>query len=435
MKPLTLQGRIITLLTLFTIVIMATFIVIQLQHELKIINKYKESEALIVSLAVENIWEKIANLKVPQEMKAVFLQKKLNSLQQSKAIFKAYLLDRYSKIISSTDSSDIGRSGDPDDQEVVSKSQREQDIKNEIVVDEKNNMFSLYIVLRQEERVQFIIRIFFSLADLTIALTNVYQPAGIIGVCIVLVNIILGIFLSRIIVGPIRIFNEAAGKIASGRLDLRVNLSTADELEELADSFNSMTGELLRMKELAENANPLTKLPGNIVIAEKVESRIKEGSKFTVIYCDLDNFKAFNDKYGIHKGDEAIKLTGDLFKESLKMKGGVDDFIGHEGGDDFIIVTSPEKVEPIVQHIISEFDKRIQFLYNKEDLEKGHIVAQARDGSIKTFPIMTISLAGVSNTQRKIESYAEVTNIVAEVKKKAKNISKSCFVLDARKGY
>ncbi|MCQ9206192.1 MAG: diguanylate cyclase, partial [Omnitrophica bacterium] len=254
-------------------------------------------------------------------------------------------------------------------------------------------------------------------------------------VCIILVNIILGIFLSRIIVGPIRIFNEAAGKIASGRLDLRINLSTADELEELADSFNSMTGELLRMKELAENANPLTKLPGNIVIAEKVGARIKEGTKFTVIYCDLDNFKAFNDKYGIHKGDEAIKLTGDLFKESLKIKGGVDDFVGHEGGDDFIILTSSEKVEPIVQHIISEFDKRIRFLYNKEDLEKGHIVAHARDGSIKTFPIMTISLAGVSNTQRKIESYAEVTNIVAEVKKKAKSISKSCFVLDERKGY
>ena len=435
MKPLTLQGRIITLLTLFTIVTMATFIVIQLRHELRVINKYKESEALIVSLAMENIWEKISNLKIPQEMKAVFLQKKLNSLQQSKAIFKAYVLDRYSKIISSTDSSDIGRSGDPDDQEVVSKSQREQDIKNETMVDEKNNMFSLYIVLRQEEKIQFVIRIFFSLADLAIALTNVYQPAGIIGVCIILVNIILGIFLSRIIVGPIRIFNEAAGKIASGRLDLRINLSTADELEELADSFNSMTGELLRMKELAENANPLTKLPGNIVIAEKVGARIKEGTKFTVIYCDLDNFKAFNDKYGIHKGDEAIKLTGDLFKESLKIKGGVDDFVGHEGGDDFIILTSSEKVEPIVQHIISEFDKRIRFLYNKEDLEKGHIVAHARDGSIKTFPIMTISLAGVSNTQRKIESYAEVTNIVAEVKKKAKSISKSCFVLDERKGY
>jgi diguanylate cyclase (GGDEF)-like protein len=194
-----------------------------------------------------------------------------------------------------------------------------------------------------------------------------------------------------------------------------------------------MTEELIKMKEKAENANPLTKLPGNIVIREEIEKRINENKKFTVIYCDLDNFKAFNDEYGIAQGDEAIKLTGDIFKDAVKKAGNSEDFIGHEGGDDFLLLTTPEKTQAVTDCIISEFDKRIRSLYSLEDLNKGFIVAHARDGSVQNFPIMTISLAGITNEHRSIQSYAEVTNIAAELKKKAKKIQKSCFVLDQRK--
>jgi len=153
-----------------------------------------------------------------------------------------------------------------------------------------------------------------------------------------------------------------------------------------------------------------------------------------VIYCDLDNFKSFNDKYGIAQGDEAIKLTANILKESLKTKGNPTDFLGHEGGDDFILLTTPQKAETISNFIIQEFTSRIKNLYNNEDLERGHIVSTARDGSIKKFPIMTISMAGVTNENRLIKSYAEVTNIAAELKKKAKNIESSVFVIDQRRG-
>jgi len=149
------------------------------------------------------------------------------------------------------------------------------------------------------------------------------------------------------------------------------------------------------------------------------------------VYSDLDNFKAFNDKYGIGAGDKAIKLTSKLMEESLK-KGNPDDFLGHEGGDDFVLLTTPEKAEAVASYITSEFDKQIRLLYSKEDLEKGSIIAKARDGTIKEFPIMTISLAGVSNELKSLNSYAEVTNICAEVKKKAKHATGSAFVLDKR---
>jgi len=199
-------------------------------------------------------------------------------------------------------------------------------------------------------------------------------------------------------------------------------------------TFNLMAIDLKKMRQRAENANPLTKLPGNIVIQERVEERISKNEKFTVIYCDLDNFKAFNDKYGIHKGDDAIKLTAEIFKEAVGKNGSADDFIGHEGGDDFILLTAPERADNISSCITTEFDKRIRPLYDNEDLGKGYIEAKARHGDeIIKFPIMTISLAGISNMIRPIASYGEVTNIAAEVKKKAKNMPGSCFVIDQRK--
>ena len=163
-----------------------------------------------------------------------------------------------------------------------------------------------------------------------------------------------------------------------------------------------------------------------------MEKRIQANEKFVVVYADLDNFKAFNDKYGIHAGDKAIQMTSQIFQESIKAKGDAGDFIGHEGGDDFVIVTVPEKDDAITSQIIKDFDEKIRSLYTEEDLKAGCIVAKGRDGVVKKFPIMTISLSGVTNSHRKIDGYAEVTNIMAEVKKKTKAIEKSCYHLDKR---
>jgi diguanylate cyclase (GGDEF)-like protein len=270
------------------------------------------------------------------------------------------------------------------------------------------------------------------LANIQDALKSVYIPVIIAMLVVILANIIFGYILSKTVIGPIRILNDVTKIIAKGDLSVRTNIDTNDELEELGSTFNAMTEELIKMKARAENANPLTKLPGNIVIHEQIEERIRNDCKFVVIYCDLDNFKAFNDKYGISKGDEAIKMTSDIFKEAAQAKGSPDDFVGHEGGDDFLLISSPETAQSVADYIIQEFDKRVRSLYDEEDLNRGYIVAHSRDGSIQNFPIMTISLAGVTNEHRKISSYAEVTNIAAELKKKAKSINSSVFVMDKR---
>lgn len=482
MKAISLKTRVIVIVTIFTIITISIFLIIQLAHEVNTVDEAIKHRAKTTSLHVEEKLNEVLNssgaeakldtlakglqlldetlaspksdsektkainkglrllnrqltMALPIEEKIGYLGKGLEFLKDAESLQAAYILDRKGQIVFSTEKWFSGAQGDYDDLDIIKKLSRKETVSGQSVVNKSLKQFSVYIPLTDsQKRIPLVVRAFFPLGDVWLAIKKVYQPAIIVGVLLVITNIFLGIFLSRLVVRPIRVFNQAAKTIASGQLDSRVRISTNDELEELADTFNAMTKELALMKEKAENANPLTKLPGNIVIMEDVTRRIEAGKKFTVIYCDLDNFKAFNDKYGIHKGDEAIMLTGDIFKEAVKAKGGEGDFIGHEGGDDFLLVTDPERAQGLADYITSTFDEKVKALYNQEDLARGHIVAHARDGSVKEFPIMTISLAGVTNVHRPIKAYAEVTNIAAEVKKKAKNEPRSCFVLDQRKG-
>jgi diguanylate cyclase (GGDEF)-like protein len=303
------------------------------------------------------------------------------------------------------------------------------------VIDNLRHRLDIYLAFKdgQQEPIAYIAKLTFSLGNIQEAFFLVYKPVIITTVIVILLNILFGYLLSKTVIGPIRVLNEVTKIISAGNLSVRTAIHSNDELQELGETFNYMTEELIKMKERAEDANPLTKLPGNIVIREEIETRIVQDLKFVVIYCDLDNFKAFNDKYGIAKGDEAIKLTADIFKEAVKTQGNPGDFMGHEGGDDFILLTTPDKAQGIANFIIQEFDKQIRKLYSQEDLNQNCIIAHSRDGLIKKFPIMTISLSGVGNEHRSITSYGQVTNIAAEVKKKAKSIESSVFVMDQRR--
>jgi diguanylate cyclase (GGDEF)-like protein len=224
----------------------------------------------------------------------------------------------------------------------------------------------------------------------------------------------------------------ATKDIASGNLDLRVKIKTNDEIQELGDTFNDMTIALKKMKERAENANPLTKLPGNNIIREEIDNRIRRKEKFVAIHVDLDNFKAYNDRYGVGRGDDVIKFTSKVLERAVREKGGPGDFIGHEGGDDFFLITAPDKADAVGKFIVTEFDAKIKSFYTKEDLDRGYILEKDRRGETVKYPIMTISLAGVTNQFKPIASYGELTNIAVEVKHKAKEVKESNFLLDRR---
>ncbi|MBP1737095.1 MAG: diguanylate cyclase protein [Oscillospiraceae bacterium] len=180
------------------------------------------------------------------------------------------------------------------------------------------------------------------------------------------------------------------------------------------------------------HANPLTGLQGNLEIQAEINSRITMQLPFAVIYADLDHFKSYNDVYGFAKGDIAIKMTADILVTQVRDFGTRDDFIGHIGGDDFVIITLPDYAEAICTEIIYDFDDRIQTLYTPEDLAAGCIYTLNRAGKRTQFPIMTISLAIITNEKRTFASHVQVAEVAAELKREAKLQQKSNFVRDRR---
>jgi diguanylate cyclase (GGDEF)-like protein len=240
-------------------------------------------------------------------------------------------------------------------------------------------------------------------------------------------------YLALTITDPIRQLASQTACIAKGQLDKRVELKSGDELEQLANSFNKMCDALIEMQFRDQNANPLTKLPGNLMIESETNRRLMAGDDVAVLYIDLDHFKAFNDKYGFEQGDRAIQLTADILKSVCGENAPHNpNFIGHIGGDDFIVITKPMDAEETCLVLCAEFDRRIRELYTAEDRERGWIISVDRQGNRQTFPLCSISIALVDNEVRGIADFLELSSIAAEVKKYAKSLPGSSYARDRR---
>lgn len=184
--------------------------------------------------------------------------------------------------------------------------------------------------------------------------------------------------------------------------------------------------------ERAVEINPLTRLPGNISINRQIQERLDRSHIFALAYADLDNFKPFNDYYGFTRGDEVIRVTGRLILNIVKNLQPQDGFVGHIGGDDFIYIVDLHLVEEITNEIIEVFDRIVPTFYNAEDREKGYIKSVDRQGNIKIYPIITISIGITHNSVRKFSHYGEITEVASEMKGYVKTFKGSCFKIDKR---
>jgi len=180
------------------------------------------------------------------------------------------------------------------------------------------------------------------------------------------------------------------------------------------------------------SANPLTKLPGNISLVEALKKCLSRDRLFAVLYLDLSNFKAFNDKYSYLRGDKVLRVTAQIILKAVKQKGNPDDFIGHIGGDDFIVVTSPDKVDALCRGIIKDFNQEIPSLYDEEDRKRKYIITKDRLNKTTKFPLMIIAIGVVTNKSRKFASPAEISDVGAELKKYAKLKKGNSYVVDKR---
>ncbi len=190
---------------------------------------------------------------------------------------------------------------------------------------------------------------------------------------------------------------------------------------------------VLRRTERDLEANPLTRLPGNVSILNELQKRIDATTMYAVCYADLNKFKSYNDKYGFEHGDEVIKETARILIRITQESGNPDDFIGHIGGDDFVILTTPNKVDEICKGIIFDFDKAAPHFYTKMDRERGYIMAHDRQGKEVKLGFLSISIGVVSNEYRKIEHVAQIGEIGAELKTAAKQFGYSSYIKDKRK--
>jgi diguanylate cyclase (GGDEF)-like protein len=196
---------------------------------------------------------------------------------------------------------------------------------------------------------------------------------------------------------------------------------------------------LLRVKNVLEwsqkqkEANPLTGFAGNKAIEKELQTRIENKEPFAFLYMDIDNFKAYNDYYGYQKGDEAILFLADIIIEAVNSLGASSDFVGHIGGDDFVIITSPARAEFIGRHIIDEFDKGSLVLLREEDIRSGYLEIKNRLGEVKRVPVMSLTVALVVDEEQRLKHFAQVSDIASELKKFGKEMAGSVVVRERRK--
>ncbi len=256
--------------------------------------------------------------------------------------------------------------------------------------------------------------------------------AGLSGIGILL-GVLVALVMTRNILGPIRQLKISTKEISEGKFDALPTIRNGDELGDLSNAFKEMAIRLKHLEEMYLDANPLTRLPGGVAIEEKLKTRLKEGGPLAFCLADLRYFKAFNDRYGYARGNEVILATAGILRQAAREQGTEEDFIGHIGGDDFILITTPGRYERICNAILSAFDQKIPSFYDPDDRERGAIQGTTRRGEEVSFPFMTLSIAVVTNEHRKLKNYIQVGEIAAEMKNFAKSFAKSIYVVDKRR--
>jgi diguanylate cyclase (GGDEF)-like protein len=188
----------------------------------------------------------------------------------------------------------------------------------------------------------------------------------------------------------------------------------------------------LRRAKVLRAQSPLTRLPGNVRIQEEIEVRVRRQTHFSLLYADLDNFKAYNDKYGFLQGDRVIQMTARVLQDVAMDVGGPETFVGHVGGDDFIVIGELGHEQLLAEAAIARFDAEIPNAYDEVDRRQGFIESLNRRGELQRFPIVGVSI-GIATTERRTYShYAEAVAIATEMKTFTKKDQGSSWAVDVR---
>ena len=190
-------------------------------------------------------------------------------------------------------------------------------------------------------------------------------------------------------------------------------------------------GTLRRAREMRA-ISPLTGLPGNARIQDELQNRIQSQQGFALLYADLDNFKAYNDHYGFLRGDHALRTIARVIQDQALELAGGKVFIGHLGGDDFVMISPVETAEELCRRVIEACHVAIETLYDDEDRDQGYVEVENRQGNMERFPLLSVSIGVATNERRKYSHPGEVVSVATELKEFAKRETGSTYVFDRR---
>lgn len=222
---------------------------------------------------------------------------------------------------------------------------------------------------------------------------------------------------------------KATHRIAAGDFDHDPHITSRDEIGYLARDFMRMAKRLKELEQISLDASPLTRLPGNIAIERALNRRLREQLPFAMCYLDLDNFKSYNDRYGYIRASELIKETGEIIHKAVKYLNDPGAFVGHIGGDDFMVIISADLAETACKSIILDFDTTIPSYYSEEDRVAGAFEGIDRYGVVRSFPLISISIAALICKHGDYTSAGEIATAAAKLKDQVKVSAGSNYLI------
>ena len=198
------------------------------------------------------------------------------------------------------------------------------------------------------------------------------------------------------------------------------------------DELVARIASALRRAAELRSLNPLSGLPGNLTIAHEIDARLADGSEVACLYVDVDHFKGFNDRHGFERGDRVIAHLAELLSQTVGEIS-EDTFIGHVGGDDFVVLAPRDQAERLAREIIARFDATIPSLYDPEDRARGWVEAPDRRGRTRRVPFVSVSIGVVPLQPERFPGATEVARAAAEMKEVAKRRPGSGYAIDRRR--
>jgi GGDEF domain-containing protein len=260
--------------------------------------------------------------------------------------------------------------------------------------------------------------------------TFVRQGALAAALIAAVTSLLLVWILTFVVVRPVTEYARLTQSLARGEFGVDIPARGADEIGQLGRALVRTRDSLRELSALWKDQSPLTGLPGNRAIDRELRRRLDAGEAFVVLYADLDAFKAINDRYGFDRGDQVLRFTAAAIQEAVAGAPGT--FVGHVGGDDFVLAADPRVVEEVARDAIRRFDAGIAAFYDPEDRERGSILAHDRQGRETRTPITALTVVGVPVAARPT-SPLHIGEVAAELKGAAKRIPGSTFLMDRRR--